>query len=150
MDRYNRISEAINKTIKPRDPMEEIWVDDIVYFEWMILRIRRCEAAALNWRWGMPPGTMACDLREKSKNLLPKNEEARVEFLNLVAELADDSDVEGFAIKTSAADLERLHRILRPSKGVVTRRSAALPNIAVNWGGNCDVATGLSRVRFSN
>jgi hypothetical protein len=127
LDRYNRISEAINKTFKPRDPMEEIWVDDIVYFEWMILRIRRCEAAALNSALGDAAGTIACDLRDKLKNFLPNNKEERVEILNLVAEHADDSVAEGLAIKTSAADLERLHRILG---SLERRRDKALRRIA--------------------
>jgi len=48
-------------------------------------------------------------------------------ILNVVAEHADVSAVEGLAIKTSAADLERPHRILASLEG---RRDKALRRIA--------------------
>ena len=48
-------------------------------------------------------------------------------ILNVVAEHADVSAVEGLAIKTSAADLERPYRILASLEG---RRDKALRRIA--------------------
>jgi hypothetical protein len=133
-DEYDRLSNTITKSLKPRDALEEIWAADIIYFEWSILRLRRCEAAALNSALGDAAGTIASDLREKlknllpeKKNLLPENKKARVAILNVVAEHADDSAIEGLAIKTSAADLERLHRILASLEG---RRDKALRRIA--------------------
>ena len=42
-DEYDRLSNAIAKSIKPRDALEEIWVADIIYFEWM-------HPSATTWR----------------------------------------------------------------------------------------------------
>ena len=101
-DEYDRLSNTITKSLKPRDALEEIWAADIIYFEWSILRLRRCEAAALNSALGDAAGTIASDLREKlknllpeKKNLLPENKKARVAILNVVAEHADDLAIEG-------------------------------------------------------
>ena len=107
--------------------MEEIWVSDIIYLEWVILRLRRCETGAINFAIGGAAGTVVRELRENLEKLFPKDKKARVEILTSFAQHADNSMVEGEALRTSAADLERFHRILA---SLESRRDKSLRRLA--------------------
>ena len=54
-DEYNRISNAITKSIKPRDAMEEIWVSDIIYLEWVICACGVAKRVLSIWQSEVPP-----------------------------------------------------------------------------------------------
>src|SRR5690242_12547691 len=47
-DEFNRVCEALNDQIKPRGIIEQIYVEDIAYLVWEILRLRRCKTAIIN------------------------------------------------------------------------------------------------------
>ena len=150
-DEFDQLSNAIAKCIKPRDALEEIWVADIIYFEWIILRLRRGEAGAIHMALSDAARAMSFNIVENLRKILPKDKEGRAQILAEAIQHADDSVVEGEALKTSAADLERMHRILA---SLESRRDKALRRLAeyrgelgrqLRGGG-----AGLLRAKFSN
>jgi hypothetical protein len=44
---YEALQTRVTNSVKPKDVIEEIWVDDIVHLTWEILRLRRIKAAFL-------------------------------------------------------------------------------------------------------
>jgi len=51
-DEFERIREALDYQIKPRGIIEQIYVEDIAYLVWEILRLRRSKTAIINIRTG--------------------------------------------------------------------------------------------------
>ena len=45
---FASLSAALAQTIKPRDVVEQMYVDEIAALSWEILRYRRCKAAIIN------------------------------------------------------------------------------------------------------
>ena len=126
-DEYDRLSNAIAKSIKPRDALEEIWMADIIYFEWIILRLRRGEAGAIHTALSDAARAMSFNIVENLRKILPKDKVGRAQILAEAIEHADDSTVEEEALRTSAADVERFHRILA---SLESRRDKSLRRLA--------------------
>ncbi len=53
-DEFDRIRDAFDQELKPRGIIEQMYVADIAYLAWEILRLRRCKAGIINVR--VPPG----------------------------------------------------------------------------------------------
>jgi hypothetical protein len=47
-DEFNLIRDTLNDQIKPRGIIEQMYVEDIAYLVWEILRLRRSKAAIVN------------------------------------------------------------------------------------------------------
>ena len=47
-DEFNLIRDNLNDQIKPRGIIEQMYVEDIAYLVWEILRLRRSKAAIIN------------------------------------------------------------------------------------------------------
>ena len=47
-DEFNLIRDTLNDQIKPRGIIEQMYVEDIAYLVWEILRLRRSKAAIIN------------------------------------------------------------------------------------------------------
>jgi hypothetical protein len=47
---YQQILERITATVKPSDPLEEIWLRDVVDLAWEAVRWRRCAAGVITGR----------------------------------------------------------------------------------------------------
>ena len=47
-DEFDRIRGAFDQELKPRGIIEQMYVTDIVYLAWEILRLRRCKANLIN------------------------------------------------------------------------------------------------------
>ena len=47
-DEFDRIRDAFDRELKPRGIIEQMYVTDIVYLAWEILRLRRCKAGLIN------------------------------------------------------------------------------------------------------
>ena len=90
-DEYDQLSNAIAKCIKPRDALEEIWVADIIYFEWIILRLRRGEAGAIHMALSDAVRAMSFNIVKNLRKILPKDKEGRAQILAEATEHADDS-----------------------------------------------------------
>lgn len=41
---FHKLSERINKTVKPADALEEMWVADVVHLQWELKRLHECKA----------------------------------------------------------------------------------------------------------
>lgn len=41
---FHKLSERINKTVKPADALEEMWVADVVHLQWELQRLQECKA----------------------------------------------------------------------------------------------------------
>ena len=47
-DEFNLIRDNLNDQIKPRGIIEQMYVEDVTYLVWEILRLRRSKAAIIN------------------------------------------------------------------------------------------------------
>jgi len=45
---FDRIRDALNEEIKPRGIIEQMYVADIAYLSWEVLRLRRSKTAIVN------------------------------------------------------------------------------------------------------
>ncbi len=49
---FKRIRDALASEIKPRGILEQMYVEDIAYLSWEVLRLRRSKAAIVNLAFG--------------------------------------------------------------------------------------------------
>jgi hypothetical protein len=141
-DEFDRIRDALEQELRPRGIVEKMFVADIVHLVWEILRLRRCKAGIINSAFraalanllaqaAREPGTYACEIEEKADELAhgwlsdPKTKEKVLAMLREVQ--LDESAIEAEAIRSVAADLELLDRLLA---SLESRRNKALRCIA--------------------
>jgi len=139
---FDRIRDALNEEIKPRGIIEQIYVGDIAHLVWEVVRLRRCKASIINaaFRTALQtvlrqllrkPGQSEYDVKERADRLARKwfsEPDIKSKVAGLLREFElDETAIEAEAIKTSAAVLERIDRLLASAE---VRRDKALLCIA--------------------
>jgi hypothetical protein len=142
-DEFDAVRDAFKREIQPRGIVEHMYVEDISYIVWEILRLRRCKALIVNaaFRSALetllmrlllrPPGHPDYSVRDKAEALAhawfaDKEAKKRVSELLSRFEL-DELAIEAEAIRRSSSDLELLDRMLT---SLESRRDKALGCVA--------------------
>jgi hypothetical protein len=128
---FYRLRDAFNEDIKPRGPIERMYVSDIVIIAWDIARLRRFQTAVINTR-------IRDTLRTRLLTLLPEDRKSEARELagkwfsdqaskRQVLEVfqqknRDVSEVEVQAIRESFEELEQIDRLLA-SKGSLLNKA---------------------------
>ena len=141
-DEFNLIRDNLNDQIKPRGIIEQMYVEDVTYLVWEILRLRPSKAAIINLAFRdaltevvmqllRKPGEYKHELKDRADDL------AREWFFDLnvrkqIAELLrefdlDETALEAEAFRKSADDLEGIDRLMASAEA---RRDKALVCIA--------------------
>ena len=142
-DEFAKLVEELNQEIKPTSFIERMYVEDVAYLVWEIIRLRRVKLATINKAFFtalkaiLPeiqfPGASGRrpDLREKADKLADQwsfNPEVRGRILGLLQEAGlDESSVEAEAFRLSIDDIEKLDRALTLAE---VRRDKAIRMIA--------------------
>jgi hypothetical protein len=141
-EEFDRISEAFNQEIKARGIIEHMFVADITYLFWDILRLRRCKSSIINtaFRGAMAnllqqllrePGTFEDSAEEEADNLCLEwftDREAKKRVSALLGKFQlDETAIEAEAFRRSVTDLEQIDRLLA---SLESRRNKALRCIA--------------------
>ena len=137
-EEFDAIYQALECEIKPRGPIERMYIGDISAILWETLRLRRCKTAIINAAYRPAlEGLLKQVLKKPSQPDYAVTEEAETialrwfkdpEAKNQVAELLDQFGLDEFAIEAeairrSSADLEVLDRLLA---SLESRRTRAL------------------------
>ena len=146
-DDFDRIRDAFDQELKPRGIVEQMYVADIAYIAWEILRLRRCKAGVINSaflqalerllkQFLRQPGGYNLHVGEEAAKL------ARTWFSDpagkkQVAQLLEDfqldeTAIEAEAVRCSIDQLEQLDRLLA---SLESRRNKALRCVAEYRGG---------------
>jgi len=146
-DAFDQIRDAFTEEIKPRGIVERMYVTDITYLTWDILRYRRCKAAIVNSRLRdalqnllqallREPGQYAHHRRDEAADLAHawfSDQKTRKRVLELLRQFhLDESAIEAEAMRESVAALDQLDRLLA---SLESRRNKALRCIAEYRGG---------------
>jgi hypothetical protein len=141
-DEFNLIRDNLNDQIKPRGIIEQMYVEDIAYLVWEILRLRRSKAAIINsaFRDALTevvtqllrnPGERKYQLKDHSEKLAREwfsDPDVKKQVAGLLREFnLDETAIEAEAFRKSADDLERIDRLMASSEA---RRDKALVCIA--------------------
>jgi len=146
-DEFDRLRDALDDEIKPRGIIEQMFVADIAELHWEILRLRRCKAAIIKSEFraaladllqrllrkpGDPQeGDWIYSTSAEAENLAKEwftEKAAKKQVSELLGQFhLDDSAIEAEAIRKSAADLEKIDRMLA---SLESRRNRALGHIA--------------------
>ena len=149
VDEFDRMRDAFDQELKPRGIIEQMYIADMAYLVWEILRLRRCKAGIINSAFCAALERLLVQaLREPGSltyNLHANDEAGRLarEWFSdpgakkQVSELLknfqlDELAIEAEAIRSSAEDLERLDRLLA---SLESRRNKVLRCIADYRGG---------------
>jgi hypothetical protein len=139
---FDRIRDALDREIKPRGPIEAMYVAEIACLVWEILRLRRCKTGIINnaFRTALEPiltqllretREWGCEVREAAETLArkwfshPDSKKKVAELLEVFG--LDETTIEAEAVRQSAQDLERIDRLLASSEA---RRNKALVCVA--------------------
>ena len=146
-DEFDRIRDAFDEELKPRGIVEQMYVTDIAYLVWEILRLRRCKAAIINsalrpalkvilLQLLRKPGEHSYEVDKKAQSLVEawsSNPAVRSQVSELLGDSQLDFSVsEAEAIRRLGEDLEQLERLLA---SLESRRNRALRCIADYRGG---------------
>jgi hypothetical protein len=141
-DEFNLIRDNLNDQIKPRGIIEQMYVEDIAYLVWEILRLRRSKAAIINsaFRDALTevvtqllrnPGERNYQLKGNSEKLAREwfsDPDVKKQIAGLLREFnLDETAIEAEAFRKSADDLERIDRLMASAEA---RRDKALVCIA--------------------
>jgi hypothetical protein len=141
-DEFDRIRHALNQEIKPRGILEQMYVEDIAYLSWDVLRLRRSKAAIVNLAFRaalkelitqvlLEPGQYKHQLGDQPDELARdwfSDPNIKKQIADLIQKFnLDESAVEAEAIRRSADDLERMDRLMASAE---TRRDKALVCVA--------------------
>jgi hypothetical protein len=139
---FDRISEALNEEIKPRGILEQMYVEDVAYLSWEILRLRRTKTAIVNLAFRAAlkdlitqilrkPGRFGYELGDQPEELARdwfSDPNVKKQIRDLLREFdLDESAIEAEAIRRSADDLERIDRLMASAEA---RRDKALVCVA--------------------
>lgn len=137
-DEFDRFREAFIREINPRGIIEHMYVADLAYLFWEILRYRRCIAAIINTRFlpalahlirslSLLPDMLEETAKEEADGLALQwfaNKKAKTQILDLLGKFQlDESTIEAEAIRSSVAELEKFERLLASAEA---RRNKAL------------------------
>jgi hypothetical protein len=138
---FYSIHAALNREIRSRGIIEQMYVADIAQLVWEILRLRRCKASIINlafraaleklgFQFLRAPGQFE-SVRDEAEELADEwfsNDDAKKKMSDLLASFdLDESAIEAEAIRSSAADIELLDKLLA---SLESRRDKALRRIA--------------------
>jgi hypothetical protein len=134
---------SLNQEIKPTGFIERMYVDDVAYLVWDIIRLRRVKVATINKAFGTALKAILGpiqfgnalgrrpDVKAKADKFVAQwssNPEVRYRVLGLLQEAGlDESSVEAEAFRMSMDDLEKLDRALTLAE---VRRDKAIRMIA--------------------
>jgi hypothetical protein len=146
-DEFDRVRDALDQELKPRGIIEQMYVADIAHLVWEILRLRRCKAGIINSAFRdaleklltqllRQPGGLVYLVKDEAESLAHawfSDPAAKKQISELLRDFQlDESVIEAEAIRSSAADLERLDRLLA---SLESRRNKAFRCIADYRGG---------------
>jgi hypothetical protein len=141
-DEFNLIRDNLNDQIKPRGIIEQMYVEDIAYLVWEILRLRRGKVAILNlaFRDALTEVVMQLlhkpgDWKNRQKDHAEKlarewfsDPDVKKQIAGLLREFnLDETAFEAEAFRKSADDLEGIDRLMASAEA---RRDKALVCIA--------------------
>ena len=140
-DEFDLLRDTLNEEVKPRGIIEQMYVEDIAYLVWEILRLRRSKAAIINLAFRDALTEVVAQLLRKPgeyKHHLKESEELAREWFSdpnvrkQIAELLrefdlDETALEAEAFRKSADDLEGIDRLMASTEA---RRDKALVCIA--------------------
>jgi hypothetical protein len=132
-DAYETLRARVRSSVKPKDIIEEIWVQDIVDLTWEILRLRRQKAqlyessADRGLYEVLKPIYDISELRNFVTELACGNREAQKELQRILNEVG--LDAESIAAQTLAVRLEVFDKLDRMIALAEARRNTALKEI---------------------
>jgi hypothetical protein len=137
VEQFESIRDALRREINPRGIVDQIYVIDVAYLTWEILRLRRCKAGIINSAlrpaleellkrlFEVPIGskTSTDDARELSYGWF-SDPVVKQEVLEILTRFQlDESAIEAEAIRLRSADLDLLDRL---QASLESRRNKAL------------------------
>jgi hypothetical protein len=137
-EEFDALHDALEREIKPRGSIEQIYVADISSLTWDIVRLQRCKAGIVNAAFRRAlrdvlaellrePGQFVDYLPEEAEALALKwftNQADRKKVSQLLGRFhLDEYAIEAEAIRMSLSDLELLDRML---SSLESRRNKAL------------------------
>jgi hypothetical protein len=138
-DDYDSLVKSFERAIKPRGFVEQLYVDEITALVWESLRLRRCKMATINAAFRAALSNLLVQFLKNPDEMAPYQEAEVLAFewfadpnaKQRVAEILnrfhlDETAIEAEAIRSVAADLERLDRMLM---SLEARRNRALRSI---------------------
>jgi hypothetical protein len=141
-DEFNLIRDNLNDQIKPRGIIEQMYVEDIAYLVWEILRLRRSKTAITNLAFRdaltevvakllRNPGERKYQQKDHAEKLAREwssDPDVKKQIAELLREFnLDETAIEAEAFRKSADDLERIDHLMASSEA---RRDKALVCIA--------------------
>jgi hypothetical protein len=141
-DDFDQIRDALNADIRPRGIVEQMYVADVAYLTWEILRLRRCKSGIVNLAYRealkdvleqvlRKPGESRYGVKDEADELARKwfsGQDAKGHILELLKVFQlDEVAIEAEAIRKSAADLELVDKLLA---SLESRRNRAFRSIA--------------------
>ena len=139
---FDRIRDALDEEIKPRGILEQMYVEDVAYLSWEVLRLRRSKTAIVNLAFRAAlekligqllrePGQSEYQLGDQPDELARdwfSDPNVKKQIADLLREFdLDESAIEAEAIRQSADDLERIDRLMASAEA---RRDKALVCVA--------------------
>jgi hypothetical protein len=123
---FSRLRDAFNEDIKPRGPIERMYISEIANVAWETLRLRRFKSAAINERindalrdiiFKLLPRDMEPGGRQREAGALAQSRFSDHASKRQVLELfkqnnRDESEAEVSAIRDSLPELEQIDRLL--------------------------------------
>ena len=146
-DDFDRIRDAFDQELKPRGIVEQMYVADIAYIAWEILRLRRCKAGIINSaflqalerllkQFLRQPGGFNLHMGEEAGSLARawfSDPAGKKQVAQLLKDFQlDETAIEAEAVRCSIDQLEQLDRLLA---SLESRRNKALRCIAEYRGG---------------
>ena len=137
-DEFDAMREALASEIKPRGFVENMYVADISYMVWEILRLRRCKAVIVNAGFCAAlghlltqvlrqPGQLNYSVKDQAEALAIRwftDCEVKKEVAELLGQFGlDESAIEAEAMRQSCSDLALFDRMLA---SLESRRNKAL------------------------
>jgi hypothetical protein len=139
-DDYDSLVKSLEQAINPRGFIEHMYVADTSAIVWESVRLRRCKAALINMAFRAALKNLLVQFWKNPDELVPYQEAEVLAFewftdpkaKQQVAEILnrfhlDETAIEAEAIRSVAADLELLDRMLM---SLEVRRNRALRSIA--------------------
>jgi hypothetical protein len=141
-DEFDALRDAFEQEIKPQGIIEQMYVHDINFIVWEILRLRRCKVVIINsaFRSALQnllkqllrqPGEDEYEVEDEAEALAQAwftDQEAKKQVSELLSRFdLDESAIEAEAIRRSSSDLELLDRMLT---SLESRRNKALGCVA--------------------
>ncbi len=141
-DEFDALRDAFEQEIKPRGIIEQMYVHDISFIVWEILRLRRCKVVIINsaFRSALQnllkqvlrqPGQYEYEVEDEAEALAQAwftDQEAKKRVSEILSRFdLDESAIEAEAIRGSSSDLDLLDRMLT---SLESRRNKVLGCVA--------------------